>query len=169
MGLSAPGWLVRGRPSWGSAILRGLFGKGLWAHSVRRESCNSDSSPEPSAAGWEGLVGRARSWGSALTGACSEGGLQACSARRESCNADSSPEPAAAGWEGLVARTPGWGSALPGACSEGASGEISGGTPLPLWGLFGEGDGAPFQGLVGLVMGYLGRCPRLVWSCAVGA
>ena len=81
MGLSAPGWLVRGRPSWGSAILRGLFGKGLWAHSVRRESCNSDSSPEPSAAGWEGLVGRTRSWGSAILGGLFGGGLWAHSAR----------------------------------------------------------------------------------------
>jgi hypothetical protein len=29
---------------------RGLWGGGWQAHSVRRESCNSDSSPEPAAA-----------------------------------------------------------------------------------------------------------------------
>jgi hypothetical protein len=67
----ACGWLVR-RGRFGRARVRslacpGLFGGGLWgetcwqAHSVRGESCNSDSSPEPSAACSEGGV-----WGSVL-------------------------------------------------------------------------------------------------------
>jgi hypothetical protein len=32
-----------------------------------------------------------------------------------------------------------------------------------------RGYSAPLQGWVIYVIGYLGRCPRLVWSCAVGA
>ena len=44
---------VRRTPIWGSALQGGLFGGGGQAHSVRRESCNSDSSPEPLAAGSE--------------------------------------------------------------------------------------------------------------------
>jgi len=49
--------------------VRGGRGEGWQAHSVRRESCNSDSSPEPSAAGSEG---REAGWvrGEPRTGFC---------------------------------------------------------------------------------------------------
>ena len=78
---------------------------------MRRESCDSDSSPEPAALLFgggllgEGLVRRA---------GCAH------SVRRESCNSDSSPGPAAAWSEGgIIGRTS-------------SRSRVTGGTPEPL-------------------------------------
>jgi hypothetical protein len=49
-------------PEPAAAGLEGLVGRGGYAHSVRRESCNSDSSPEPAAAGLE-RGNPVRGWG----------------------------------------------------------------------------------------------------------
>jgi hypothetical protein len=51
---------------WGEGRVRslacpGLYGEGWQAHSVRRESCDSPSSPEPAAGLFGGLVGRGAS------------------------------------------------------------------------------------------------------------
>ena len=61
---------------------------------------------------------------------------------------------------GVRGRTPSWGSALPGRVRRGACGEKSGGTLLPLWGVWGEA----------VLRGHRGdACGGLGWSDGAGA
>ncbi|RFC50579.1 MAG: hypothetical protein DVB22_001975 [Verrucomicrobia bacterium] len=72
--------------------------EGWQAHSVRRESCNSDSSPEPAALWFGGvLFGERRAGAQRSQGLVRRGG-QAHFVRRGSCDAHSSTEPAALLW-----------------------------------------------------------------------
>jgi hypothetical protein len=110
---------------WGDARVRslacpGLCGEGWQAHSVRRESCDSPSSPEPSAAcSKRGRVGRGAAGRRFHFVACGER-----AGRRTSCAERAVILTAVQSLRLLVRR--------------GACGEIGGGTPLPLWGLWGE-------------------------------
>jgi hypothetical protein len=81
-------------------LVVGACWDGWQAHSARRESCNSDSSPEPSAACSErGLWGEERRDAASTLGLVGRAGRRTPCAR-ESCNSDSSPEPSAACSEG---------------------------------------------------------------------
>jgi hypothetical protein len=71
------------RGEFGASLCPGLYGEGWQAHSVRRESCDSPSSPEPAAGLFGGLVGRGASSEPRVPGLVRRGLAGALRAQRE--------------------------------------------------------------------------------------